>query len=123
MNDTLRQPEASNPPSVIKWFKVYCGIACLFYLCFVPLSWAFFLAPPEEMTAADADIMGLALLATGLLSLALFVVPFCVERRPWVWVYGLVLICMGMTSACCLPACVPLLIHWIKPEVKRYYGK
>ena len=71
MNDTFWQTEASNPPTVVKWFKVYCGIACLFYLCFVPLSWAFFLASTEEMTAADADIMGLFLLAASLLSLAL----------------------------------------------------
>jgi hypothetical protein len=44
-----------------------------------------FLAPPEDISSAEADIIGLACLATSLVSLALFVLPFCVERRPWVW--------------------------------------
>jgi hypothetical protein len=39
-----------------------------------------------------------------------------------VWVYDLVLICMGMTSAGCIPACVPLPIFRIKPETKRCFG-
>jgi hypothetical protein len=123
MNDTFPQTEAPNQPDVIKWFKVYCGVACFFYFWFIPVSWVFFRAPPEQMSAAEANIMGLTFLAIGFFSLALFVLPFCVEPRPWVWIYGLVLICFGMTSACCLPACVPLLIFWIKPEVKRYYGQ
>jgi hypothetical protein len=28
-----------------------------------------------------------------------------------------------MTSACFLPACIPLLIYWIKPDVKAYFGR
>jgi hypothetical protein len=28
-----------------------------------------------------------------------------------------------MTSVCCIPACVPLLIYWIKPETKAYFGR
>jgi hypothetical protein len=39
------------------------------------------------------------------------------------WVYDLVVICLGMTSACILPASVPLLIFWLKPEVKSHFGK
>jgi hypothetical protein len=33
-----------------------------------------------------------------------------------------VIICLGMTSACFLPVCIPLLIFWIKPETKLYFG-
>jgi len=43
--------------------------------------------------------------------------------KPWVWIYDLVIICMGMTSACFLPAAIPLLIYWLKPEVKAHFGR
>jgi len=122
-NDIPRQPGASNPPRVVKWFKVYCGVICVVSFCRVPASWMFFLAPPRGMSAGEAEFMGLVFLVTSLVSFAIFVVPFCVEKRPWVWTYNLVLICLGFTSLCSLLICVPLLISWIKPEVKRYYGK
>ena len=40
-------------------------------------------------------------------------------RKPWVWIYSLIIIGLGMTG-CCLPACIPILIFWIKPEVQIY---
>ena len=43
--------------------------------------------------------------------------------RLWVWIYGIVLIAVGFTSACCIPFCVPLLIYWLKPEAKAYFGR
>ncbi|MGB7159266.1 MAG: hypothetical protein WBD40_14450 [Tepidisphaeraceae bacterium] len=50
------------------------------------------------------------------------VAPF-LPRRPWVWIYDLVLICLGLTSICCMPATIPLLIFWLKPEAKAWFGK
>jgi hypothetical protein len=35
----------------------------------------------------------------------------------------MVLICIGMNSCCLLPASIPLLIFWIKPETKTYFGR
>lgn len=49
--------------------------------------------------------------------------PFVLPRKSWVWVYNLVLICGGMTSCCCLPASIPLLVYWIKPDVKLWFNR
>jgi hypothetical protein len=38
-----------------------------------------------------------------------------------VWIYQIVLIGLGLTSVCCLPATVPLLISYVKPEVKAWF--
>ena len=76
-----------------------------------------------DMSDAEVHLMALLCIATGVLSFALFVLPLFVAPRPWVWTYGLVLICFGLTSICCLPVCIPLLSSWTKWEVKRYYGK
>ncbi|WP_211325572.1 hypothetical protein [Roseimicrobium gellanilyticum] len=48
--------------------------------------------------------------------------PLVSSPRPWVWAYSRVLICIGFTG-CTLPFFIPLLIFWLKPEVKAYYGK
>jgi hypothetical protein len=60
-----------------------------------------------------------------LIGLALFgacLLPLILRPRPWLWTYNLVVICVGMTSACFLPFCIPLLIFWLKPEVKAHFG-
>lgn len=51
------------------------------------------------------------------------VLPLVLGPWPWLWTYDLVIICLGMTSTCILPASIPLLIFWLKPETKRYFGK
>ena len=45
------------------------------------------------------------------------------KPRPWVWIFSFAMICLGMTSACFLPACIPMLIFWIRKDVKEYYGR
>lgn len=42
-------------------------------------------------------------------------------RRRWTWVVLLVLIALGLTGACTLPAALPLLIFWIRPETQAWY--
>jgi MFS family permease len=104
-------------PAVVIWFKVYCGVLALIY------------------GGTALAMLSLALFGDGGLVIGLFLAALCVgfglisalpillPARPWVWVYGLVLIGLGMTSGCLLPACIPLLIFWIRPEVKRHFGR
>jgi len=112
-------------PKVIAWFKAYSALFAALYLAFAGCSLIFFLAEPSEFetTKRGAILMGLLLLLMGLGLAATFVLPFFLEPRPWVWIYDLVLICIGLTSPCCMPASIPLLIYWLKPEVKAYFGR
>ena len=112
-------------PQVVKWFKVYCWVLVVCYLLVTAMSMMFFLVSPEEleMPAIIAKVTGtiMLLLGSGLLVaslLGVFLAP-----KPWVWAYSLVLICLGMTSACFLPFCIPMLIYWLKDDTKKYYGK
>ena len=107
------------------WFNAYAGFLCLLYLLTASASLIFFFADPAdiEMPAAAARGLGVVFLAMGLVLFAACLLPLMIRPRPWLWTYDLVVICLGMTSACFLPACVPLLIFWLKPETKRYFGK
>jgi hypothetical protein len=115
----------SPQPQVVVWFKVYCGLLCLTYLAVAGFSLIFLLVPPDEleMDGLEAKILGGLMLVMGLGLFVVCLIPLAVPPKPWVWVYDLVIICLGMTSACCLPISIPLLIYWLKPETKRYFGR
>lgn len=111
-------------PPVYKWFVVYCIAMALLYLTTAVMGIVFmFIEPDKDMSAEEAKIMGIVFLILGLA----FFVPYAsapfLPRKSWVWIFGLVLICLGLTSACCLPASIPLLIFWLKPEMKEFYGR
>jgi hypothetical protein len=115
----------AEPPKAIWWFKVYCWALCTIYALLIVGLLLFFLTGPrwadfhpktEDWIAAG----GLTVICLG--CLALCAVPLFVQPRPWVWVYSLVIICFGLTSGCVMFASIPLLIFWVKPDVKAYYG-
>lgn len=111
-------------PRVYKWFVAYCVCMALLYLFTAGMGIVFlFLEPDADMSEAEAKFMGFMMIVLGLVFFAPFAAAPFLPRKSWVWILGLVLICLGLTSMCCLPACIPLLIHWLKPEVKAFYGR
>lgn len=109
-------------PAVWTWFVVYCVAMALLYLA-CAVGFPFAIAQDPEMTRQDVMILG------GIVAgvCVAFAVPFAIApflpRRSWVWIYDVVLICFGMTSVCCLPITIPLLIFWLKPETQAYFGR
>lgn len=51
----------------------------------------------------------------------LFAVGMVIPRRKWGWIYGFIPIAIGLTSPCCIPASLPLLWFWLKPENKQWF--
>ena len=95
------------------------------YLAVAAFSMTFFIVPAEEMEMPKqlSIVMGVMVLLIGLVMLAACMLPLLLRPRPWLWTYNLVIICIGMTSACFLPFCIPLLIYWLKPDAKNHFGK
>jgi hypothetical protein len=119
-----RGPELPRP-AVVYWFKWYAGVLAFIYLLVTLAAIPFLAMDPAdlEMAPAEATVFGVILLVVGGLFLVACVLPFFLKPRPWVWVYNLVIICLGLTSACFMAASIPLLIFWLKPEAKAYYGR
>ena len=112
-------------PKVLPWFKTYCAVLTAMYVVLLPVGFMYLLVDPEslQMQATEAKIMGTIFIAMSAPLAIATALPFFVKPVPWLWVYDLVIICLGMTSCCFMPACIPLLIFWIKPETKQYFGK
>jgi hypothetical protein len=107
-------------PPVIRWMGIYAWAMVALYLVVV----AFFLIMADVLRS-EPEFQDFPLRIYLFLCLAL-AVPFgawaFLPHRPWVWVYGLVLIAIGLGSCLTLPFCVYLLIKWIDPSAREWYG-
>ncbi len=110
-------------PPVWNWYLAYVALMALLYIgtgiAFLTFG---MIVPPGELPPEDMIMFWIMPACTcpfGILYLAAFFLP----KEPWAWVYHLVLICIGLTSACCMPVCIPLMIFWLKPETKAYFGR
>jgi hypothetical protein len=128
MTDLQSKPQLE--PKVLTWFRVYLGISCLFYIYWAARSLALAMFPGYYSTLAghrpmpdDSPMEGWIMLIVFVILLLGTALPLILKPTSWVWLYDLVIICLGMMLACFLPVCIPLLIFWIKPETKRYFGR
>lgn len=114
-------------PKVLLWYRIYCALMVLLYVVSTVLGAVMMLFADRianaQNPAVQFIIQGFVMAAMGSILAAAFFASFFLPRTPWAWVYHIVLISIGMTSCCCLPACVPLLIFWLKPETQSYFGK
>jgi hypothetical protein len=123
----LEEAAGTAPPAVI-WFRVYAAVLGLVYVVICVLgiiTLVAAIATPPKSAADQASGIGMALVFVvigGALAVPCFIALFG-GRKPWVWTLDIVLIAIGMSSACCMPICIPLLIYWMKPEVKAWFGK
>jgi hypothetical protein len=117
--------EERSAPSVWTWYAVYCVLMALLYLFAAAAGLLLLFVDPANFgeDAVVVRIQGIIFFVLGLV----FMIPFAaapfLPKKPWVWIYGLVMIAIGMTSLCCMPVTIPLLIFWIKPETRRFFGR
>ena len=113
-------------PAVWFWYVAYCIVMALLYLACLAggiaiASFAVEIAAEDpQMKADEARIMGYMLSAISIPLILLFGVSPLLPKGKLAWVLGIINIAIGLTSACCLPVCIPLLIYWMKPELKAY---
>lgn len=124
----MDQPNVAKP-AVYVWFLVFCLLMALMYLGCTIFGGVLLSLDPAQLEGMSRHgdpngvwFQGLFMLILGL-PLFLFYagVPFLPPRK-WSWVLGIVAIALSLTSCCCMPAGIPLLIFWLKSETKAYYG-
>ena len=112
-------------PPVLIWYKIYLGLMVLLALFFAGLGAFLVVIPIVEGLDDDtipALIIGGIYIVIGLAFALLYAIPLLFSPRPWIWIYGIVLIALSMTNLCCIPLAIPLLIFWIKDDNRRWHG-
>jgi len=119
-------PLLSAPP-VVFWYRMYAAAMALLYAAVTVggLAMIFFRDELADQATPVEEIVitGVILIAMGGLFFVIFALGTFLPPRPWAWILGIVLIGVGMTSCCCLPASIPLLVFWLKPEAQAYFGR
>ena len=112
-------------PGVISWFKAFVFAQAVLGLAGLILGLRDVpgLMHDPEIPPAIAAAVVLFIFLLALAMVAAFLLPLFLRPRPWLWTYGIVLMCLGMMTLWFIPACVPLLVHWFKPATKAYFGK
>lgn len=77
----------------------------------------------DEMIASKrADAPGVAVFT--MCVAAVYVFAAAVPRRPWAWMFSLVMICTTTFPFIVTAAgAIPLIIHWVKPEMKLHFNR
>jgi hypothetical protein len=107
------------------WYRVYCGSLAALYALVATfgLIVAYLQPATNNQSAEESLIMGLIYAILGTIFFAIFLVASILPPKPYNWIVGIVMIAIGMSSCCTWPAVIPLLIYWIKPETREFFGR
>lgn len=130
VHSPLEREYSCGPPNEIGrktffWYRVYCGALAALYalVATMGLFIAYIQPATNNQSAEESLIMGLIYAIVGTIFFAIFLVASILPPKPYNWIVGIVMIAIGMTSCCAWPAVIPLLIYWIKPETREFFGR
>ena len=117
---------AGDTPPVWLWYRVYAVLMALLYVFTAIMGILYLAGAGFAPGLAGADqamltIYGVLMLGFGVVLAGVFGAAPFLPKKKWAWIYHLVLIALGLTSCCCMPASIPLLIYWLRPEAKAMF--
>lgn len=122
--NTHSHQDSNERPAAVLWFKIYSAVMTLMYLGTIAMGGMLVMLSSEVSGAEQTELLiyGVVFVITGaVFGIASFVSLF-LPRTKWAYVMQLMLVALGMTSCCFLPFCIPILLGYMKPEVKRYFN-
>ena len=112
-------------PRVIFWYRAYAAVMLLGSLAFLGFATlvAWGLTRPEIAVrpgSAEAQTHAIILFLVSAACVAFYGVATLMPLKPWAWTLGLLVIALGCPSVTVI-VCVPLLLAWLKPNVKAAF--
>lgn len=115
-----------NRPKIMPWYHAFCWLMALSNvgLCLLGI-WMVRDPYPFESELFKPDLIrevGWMAVGMGAVFTVLHAAMTWLPVKPWAWVSHLINILVPLIFCCPAVICVPLLIAWMRPEVKAYYG-
>jgi hypothetical protein len=115
---------SESAPSVVLWARLYAiAFAIMYLLCVV--GGVALMVLVESVPGARGDealLQGGILTVVGLPLMVISAIAAFAPRAKWGWILNVAVMGIGCTSCLCLPFAAILIVYWIKPEVKAWYG-
>jgi hypothetical protein len=67
-------------------------------------------------------VQGIVMAVIGVPFAGMYLFGVFASRSKFGWIWGIVLIAIGLTSCCTLPVTIPLLIYWLKEDNKVWHN-
>lgn len=123
-HDPMTQDDST--PAGVYYFRIFGGFMAISTGALLIAGMVGTIAALASTTSPSSAIpsifAGLVYTGIGGVMFLLYILALFGGRRPWVHTLGVVLIALTMTSICCMPISIPLLIAYNKHDVKRWYG-
>ncbi|MDC3954057.1 hypothetical protein [Polyangium jinanense] len=119
--------EEDRPPEGVYYFRIYAVLMILMLLGWFAFGLYLMLGPlmrgASGPSATGEWVMGLFVAGLSFLIIIPHAIVLFAGKARWAYTVGIILIGLNMLwNTCCLPITIPLLIMWMKPETKRWYG-
>lgn len=107
------------------WYRVYCSLLTITYIVLLIIGIVGVFAAFDESGQEQQDILvgSLIFIIPGIIFGLMYLVGVVLPAKPYSWIYGIVLIGLGMTSCVFIPLMIPLLIFWMKPETQAFFER
>ena len=122
---TLNGPGTTTGENTFFWYRMYCGSLSLLYALIMVFGgfMAYMRPNTREYSSEETMVLGIIYALMGAVFFVVFLVATLLPAKPYNWIVGIVMIGLGMTSCCLWPAVIPLLIYWVKPETRSFFGR
>jgi hypothetical protein len=124
--------EQEGAPEGVYYYRIYGGILAVLSALVIVAGMTMFLIPlfssggPGGSSSAASDpvamITGAFYTGAGVVFLVPLLLSLFGGRNGWVHTLGTVVLALTMLTLCCVPFSIPVLIIWLRPETKRWYG-
>lgn len=112
-------PEDEGEPQVLLFFRIYSGLVSFSGLVIALYCVYHLVQNRKEFSEATAWFLFSGMGTLGFFSHLLGVLA---PRRPWMHVVGIIILGLGLVSSCFgWIVNLPLLLYWLRPEVKRWF--
>lgn len=107
------------------WYRIYCGVFILSAIVLFCVAVDMMVSRPGTYNSEAPEnqfISGVFWAIVAPIFGAIYAIALFSPRKPWAWVYGIVLLAIGIATCCFLPSLI-LLIYWAKEETRVYFGR
>ena len=108
-------------PKVVSWYQVFIVFLMIFQATFLVGLFVIMVTGSSVGSGLPLSVVYI-MFFLNVFYLIIYFVSLISPKTPWSWVLGTVLISLSVLSIILTPFAIALLIFWVRPEVKRFYG-